>query len=65
MREIMTKPKIGEAKKGDLAGVFVHKFKVNKQDVLLSYALIGPDAAPDELVLLALGSHEGFYRDMR
>ena len=65
VRQIMTNPEIGEAKKGDLAGVFVHKFKVNKQEVLLSYKLAGSNKSPDELILLAVGSHENFYRDMK
>ena len=29
----------GEEKKGDLAGVFVHKFKLDQQEMLLAYAL--------------------------
>ena len=65
VRQIMTNPEIGEAKKGDLAGVFVRKFKVNKQEVLLSYKLAGSNKSPDELILLAVGSHENFYRDMK
>lgn len=64
VREIIAEPGIGKAKKGDLAGVFVHKFKVNKQEILLSYSLVGPVESP-ELVLLAVGSHENFHRDMK
>ena len=63
--DIVRDPHIGEAKKGDLAGVFVHKFKVNKQEVLLSYKLAGSNKSRDELILLAIGSHENFYRDMK
>ncbi len=65
IREIMAAPKIGKAKKGDLTGVFVHKFNVNKHEILLSYKLIGPEESPDALVLLAIGSHENFYRDLK
>ena len=61
VREIMSDESIGVAKKGDLAGVFVRKFKINKQELLLSYKLIGTD----ELVLLAIGSHENFYRNLK
>ena len=61
VREIMSDENIGVAKKGDLAGVFVHKFKINKQEILLSYTIINAD----ELLLLALGSHENFYRDLK
>ena len=60
VRELAANPEIGVAKKGDLAGVYVHKFKVNKQEVLLSYRY-----TPSELVLLSLGSHENFYRDLK
>lgn len=57
---VIAAPSVGVAKKGDLLGVFVHKFKLNKQEVLLSYQL-----PPGELVLLSLGSHENFYRDLK
>lgn len=69
VRTIMSQPEQGTAKKGDLNGVFVYKFKINKQEVLLSYRLkgedLGADSVLDELVLLALGSHENFYRDLK
>ena len=32
---IAADPASGEEKKGDLAGIFVYKFKLNKQEVLL------------------------------
>ena len=55
--EIVNDPDIGEPKKGDLAGVFVYKFKCNGQLTLLAYEY-------DEVtrMLLLLGSHENFYR---
>jgi mRNA-degrading endonuclease RelE of RelBE toxin-antitoxin system len=60
VRVIVAKPTIGEAKKGDLLGVRVYKFKINKQEIPLSYSV-----GSDELLLIALGSHENFYRDMK
>lgn len=60
VRAIMAKPTIGEAKKGDLLGVRVYKFKIDKHEILLSYSV-----GLDELLLIALGSHENFYRDMK
>ena len=63
--EIAVDPAIGEEKKGDLAGVFVYKFKLNKQEVLLSYTLQPDKASPEVLVLLSLGSHENFYSDLK
>jgi mRNA interferase RelE/StbE len=58
--EIVRDPTIGEAKKGDLAGVFVHKFKCNEQLMLLAY-----EYDPGTRLLLLLGSHENFYRDLK
>ena len=58
--EISRDPTAGEEKVGDLAGVYVYKFKINKQQMLLSYAF-----DEEEINLLALGSHENFYRDLK
>ena len=54
-------PALGEEKRGDLSGVFVHKFKLNKQETLLAYRLQPDKLAPEALVLLAVGPHENFY----
>ena len=62
---IAANPTIGEEKKGDLAGIFVYKFKLNKQEVLLAYLLKPSKAAPEEVVLLSLGSHENFYENLK
>jgi len=58
--EIARDPSLGEAKKGDLAGVFVYKFKCNGQLTLLAY-----EYDPETRILLLLGSHENFYRDLK
>ncbi|GAC1317972.1 MAG: hypothetical protein NVS3B11_00370 [Collimonas sp.] len=63
--EIAADPTIGEEKKGDLAGIFVYKFKINKQEILLAYRLQPSKSKPQELVLLNLGSHENFYSGMK
>jgi hypothetical protein len=39
--KIMQNPSIGEEKKGDIAGVFVHKFKINTMQYLLAYRKVG------------------------
>ena len=57
---IVLDPTIGQAKKGDLAGVFVYKFKSNAQLILLAY-----EYDPETRMLLLLGSHENFYRDLK
>ncbi|MEM6888722.1 MAG: type II toxin-antitoxin system RelE/ParE family toxin [Pseudomonadota bacterium] len=58
--DILNDPSIGEEKVGDLAGVSVHKFKINKQLILLSYT-----CDEKEINLLTFGSHENFYRDLK
>jgi mRNA-degrading endonuclease RelE of RelBE toxin-antitoxin system len=63
--EIVANPAIGEEKKGDLLGVFVYKFKLNKQEMLLAYRLQPNKLKPQELVLLSLGSHENFYSNIK
>jgi mRNA interferase RelE/StbE len=58
--EILSDPDIGEKKVGGLAGVLVHKFKMNKQLTLLSYTY-----SATEINLLTFGSHENFYRELK
>ncbi len=60
IRAIVKNPQLGESKKGDLSGVLVYKFKIHHQDMLLAY-----EWAPKERLLLALGIHENFYRDLK
>ncbi len=65
VRAIASSPSAGEEKKGDLAGIFVHKFKLNKQEMLLAYRLKPDKFQPVTVVLLSLGSHENFYADLK
>ena len=58
--KIVRNPSLGSEKKGDLKGVFVHKFKLGAMLHLLSYRLAGED-----LELISLGSHENYYRDLK
>ena len=60
IQAIINEPKIGTAKKGDLADVFVYKFKIGPQEMLLAY-----EWNPALRILLALGVHENFYRDLK
>ena len=60
IQQIIKNPDIGQAKKGDLAGVFVYKFKIQTKQILLAY-----EWNPAERLLLALGVHENFYRDLK
>ena len=58
-------PFIGAEKCGDLAGVFVHKFKLNKKETLLAYQLQPDKKKPNEIVLLSVGPHENFYAQLK
>ena len=51
---------IGVEKKGDLRGVFVHKFKIHSTQYLLAYRLQN-----ENLELVMLGPHESYYRDLK
>jgi hypothetical protein len=53
IKAILQNPQLGEEKKGDLAGVFVYKFKLNGQETLLAYELQPHKTAPFEAILLA------------
>jgi hypothetical protein len=58
--KISENPTIGMEKKGDLRGVFVHKFKIKTIQHLLSYRFVG-----DDLELIMIGPHENYYRDLK
>lgn len=62
VKEVMENPSLGEQKKGDLSFLRVHKFKMNKQLTLLGYSF---NDGTLTLELMALGSHENFYRDIK
>jgi mRNA-degrading endonuclease RelE of RelBE toxin-antitoxin system len=62
VKQIMDSPDIGESKVGDLAGISVYKFKMVKQLTLLAYRYEDETVI---LTLLALGTHENFYRDLK
>lgn len=58
--KILEDPSIGEEKKGDLRGVFVHKFMLKSTLYLLAYRRYGED-----LELVMIGPHENYYRDLK
>ena len=62
IKAIMADPLIGELKKGDLSFLRVHKFKMVKQLTLLGYSY---QDSVMTLELMALGTHENFYRDIK
>lgn len=55
-------PAIGERKRGDLADLFVYKFRSQNQLYLLGYTV---DAEVRLVYLEAVGPHENFYRDLK
>jgi hypothetical protein len=61
VEKILANPMGGEPKKGALAGVRVHKFTHHQQLYLIGYL----NEKGGGVCLLALGSHENFYRDLQ
>ena len=60
IKRILDNPDIGQEKKGNLRGVYVHKFKIESIQYLLSYRF-----DKDNLELIMLGSHENYYRNLK
>jgi mRNA-degrading endonuclease RelE of RelBE toxin-antitoxin system len=61
LKQIAKDPIIGEAKVGDLLGVYVYKFRLSQQQVLLAYRIVDQES----IKLLTFGPHENFYRDLK
>ena len=60
VREIIKNPELGEQKKGDLADVWVYKFRMVDRENLLAY-----QCDEKTRTLISLGVHENFYRDIK
>ncbi len=60
INKIVDNPSIGSEKKGDLRGVFVHKFKIHSFQYLLAYRF-----TRENLELIMIGPHENYYRDLK
>ena len=60
IRRIAENPIVGVEKRGDLKGVFVHKFKLRSTQYLLAYRWTESD-----LELVMIGPHENYYRDLK
>lgn len=65
-------PAIGEPKKGDLAGILVHKFKFNRQEYLIAYRPPAENQIDNASLLEFLvidfykvGTHENFYDELK
>jgi mRNA-degrading endonuclease YafQ of YafQ-DinJ toxin-antitoxin module len=62
VKALIENPLLGEQKKGDLSFLRVYKFNMLKQLTLLGYSYQDGTVT---LELIALGSHENFYRDVK
>jgi len=58
--EVLSTPRAGEQKKGDLAGLIVHKFKFHGQEYLVAYTI-----EAQGVVFYMIGAHENFYREIK
>jgi mRNA-degrading endonuclease RelE of RelBE toxin-antitoxin system len=60
VEEILSDPKVGQLKRGDLEGFRVHNFMMGRQLTLLAYKVEN-----DSLVLYQVGPHENFYKNLK
>ncbi|CAM3647136.1 hypothetical protein VA7868_01431 [Vibrio aerogenes CECT 7868] len=59
---IIENPKLGTRKKGDLSHLWVHKFNLERKQILLGYSWVEDRL---ELYLLNIGPHENYYETMK
>ena len=62
IKKLIIQPELGDLKTGDLDGVRVYKFQVNSSRMLLAYRYQEEELI---LMLLAYGTHENFYRNLK
>ena len=60
IQRIVGNPAVGHEKKGDLRGVYVHKFKIHTLQYLPAYRF-----RKKTLELIMIGPHENYYRDLK
>ena len=60
IKRIVENPAIGTEKKGDLRGIYIHKFKIKTLQYLLSYRI-----SDEVLELIMIGPHQNYYRDLK
>ncbi|WP_255349452.1 type II toxin-antitoxin system RelE/ParE family toxin [Thioalkalivibrio sp. ALE20] len=59
---LVENPELGTRERGDLAHLWVHKFRLEGQEILLGYAW---DEGQLVLTLMNLAPHENFYQAAR
>jgi len=62
IEKIRHNPFLGEAKKGDILGIKVHKFKFFALQILIAYEV---DEKRKQIIIYLIGPHENFYRDLK
>ena len=72
VEEVCENPEIGQVKVGDLAGIWVYKFKFNRQEYLVAYRPPSLEAHRQgisvELLIIdfyQVGQHENFYEQLK
>lgn len=60
VQKIFSNPETGQEKKGDLRGIRVHKYRIQKQEMLLAYAF-----NEQEIMLINIGGHENYYQELK
>lgn len=73
VEDVCANPNIGEAKTGDLQGIWVHKFTHNRQQYLMAYRPPTAEELKAEGVDIELlfidfyqtGTHENFYATLK
>ena len=73
VEDVCGSPHLGEPKAGDLHGIWVHKFKFNRQEYLIAYRPPTPEqqlttGVGMELLFIdfyQIGTHENFYDDLK
>ena len=72
VEDVCANPEIGEAKTGDLAGLWVCKFRFNRQEYLMAYrspsAQVRRAGVDIEWMLIdfyQISAHENFYDDLK
>ncbi|MGV7224580.1 MAG: type II toxin-antitoxin system RelE/ParE family toxin [Nitrospinales bacterium] len=60
IRIIIENPSVGSEKRGDLRGIYIHKYKFKADQFLLAYRFVD-----ENLELIMIGPHENYYRDLK
>jgi len=60
IKNIVEDPATGTEKKGDLRGIYIHKFKIKTIQYLLAYRVVD-----ENIELIMIGPHQNYYRDLK